>query len=124
MRWVAGVVTGIAALAAALSFAPDSVPAAPPPVRLEGTVVDTEPTRNELVVVPFPSVELGDQAREVTSTTIAPALVGEDSPDVPASPDDDIASPVAPPDPIPEDSASSVEASADSVASADSPDDD
>jgi hypothetical protein len=123
------VVTGVAAIAAALSFVPDTVPAAPPPVRLEGPVVDTEPTRNELVVVPFPSVEFGEPGTEVTSTTVpldvAPA--DEESVDVVASPDEVLPDPVDSPDPVPDDSAGSPDTSADSadsITSADSPDDD
>jgi len=122
-------VTGIAAVATALSFVPDAVPAAPPPVRLEGPVVDTDPTRNELVVVPFPSVELGEPGTEVTPTTVLPdpALVDDDSVDVVASPDEVLPDPDDSPDPVPDDPAGSTDTSADSadsIGSADSPDDD
>lgn len=98
-------------------------------MRLEGPVVDTDPTRNELVVVPFPSVELGEPGTEVTPTTVLPdpALVDDDSVDVVASPDEVLPDPDDSPDPVPDDPAGSTDTSADSadsIGSADSPDDD
>lgn len=126
-RWIAVVLTGVVALAAVLSFAPNQVPAAPPPVRLDGEIVQSESSNTELVVVPFPSVELGRPATEVTPTTPTTTItvpvddsvvsVGEDSPDVLASPDQ--APPPEPSEPPSDDSADSVD---DSV-SVDSPDD-
>jgi hypothetical protein len=118
-RWIAVVLTGVVAIAAVLSFAPNQVPAAPPPVRLDGEIVQSESTNTELVVVPFPSVELGRPATEVTpttptTTTIVPVdesvvSVDEDSPDVVASPDQ-----APPPEPPSDDSADSVDDSVDS----------
>jgi len=127
------VLTGVVALAAVLSFAPGQVPAAPPPVRLDGEIVQSESSNTELVVVPFPSFELGrpetDVAPTTPTTTTSPTSpttvpvddsvvsVDEDSPDVVASPDQ--APPPEPPSPV---SADSADDSADS-ASVDSPDD-
>jgi len=65
---------GFVALAAALSFAPKPIPAVPPPVRLEGALdTTTDPTQNELVVVPAPSIDLGGGGSTTTTTTVAPA---------------------------------------------------
>lgn len=65
---------GFVALAAALSFAPKPIPAVPPPVRLEGALDTTaNPTQNELVVVPAPSIDLGGGGSATTTTTMAPA---------------------------------------------------
>ena len=73
-RWLAGAMAGFVALAAALSFAPKPIPAVPPPVRLEGALdTTTDPTQNELVVVPAPSIDLGGGGSTTTTTTVAPA---------------------------------------------------
>ena len=73
-RWLAGAMAGFVALAAALSFAPKPIPAVPPPVRLEGALdTTTNPTQNELVVVPAPSIDLGGGGSATTTTTVAPA---------------------------------------------------
>jgi hypothetical protein len=72
-RWLAGAMAGFVALAAALSFAPKPIPAVPPPVRLEGALDTTNPTQNELVVVPAPSIDLGGEGSATTTTTVAPA---------------------------------------------------
>jgi hypothetical protein len=126
-RWIAVVLTGVVAVAAAFSFAPNEVPAAPPPVRLDGEIVESETSGTELVVVPFPSVELGRPVSDATPTTPTTATtvpvddpvvsVDEDSPDVVASPDQ-----APPPEPPSPDSADSVDDSAEPV-SVDSPDD-
>jgi hypothetical protein len=119
LRLVAVALAAVVAVSAAFSFAPQPVPAAPPPIRVEGDWVETERGQNGLVVVPFPSVELGQPNPGVSSTTDAQVddLVSDDSPDLVASPDEPAADPA--------DSADSLDDSADSVeASADSPDDD
>lgn len=124
LRWVALTIGSVVTLAAAISFAPEALPAAPPPVRLEGPIVETDLAQTELVVVPFPSVDLGGPV--VTTTTVPPqdSLVADDSLDSVASPDVDVADPPPPPDPAPVPSVGSAD-SADSVdTSADSPDDD
>jgi hypothetical protein len=73
-RWLAGAMAGFVALAAALSLAPKPIPAVPPPVRLEGALdTTTNPTQNELVVVPAPSIDLGGGGSTTTTTTVAPA---------------------------------------------------
>jgi hypothetical protein len=73
-RWLAGAMAGFVALAAALSLAPKPIPAVPPPVRLEGALdTTTNPTQNELVVVPAPSIDLGGGGSATTTTTVAPA---------------------------------------------------
>lgn len=65
---------GFVALAAALSFAPKPIPAVPPPVRLEGALdTTTNPTQNELVVVPAPAIDLGGGGSATTTITVAPA---------------------------------------------------
>jgi len=69
LRWILTALVGLVCLAGAASYAPDVVPAAPPPVRLEGDVVVTDPSQNELVVVPSPSVDLDDTASVATTTT-------------------------------------------------------
>jgi hypothetical protein len=78
-------------------------------------VVETDPSQNELVVVPNPSVDLGSENPIVTTTTVRPdeGVAGSD-PDPVASRDE----PVDPPIPPDDDSADSV------GASAESPDDD
>ena len=73
-RWLAGAMAGFVALAAALSFAPEPIPAVPPPVRLEGALdTTTNPMQNELVVVPAPSIDLGGGGPAPTTTTVVPA---------------------------------------------------
>jgi hypothetical protein len=61
----------VVAIAAAISFRPQAVPAAPPPVRLEGDFLESDPSPGDLVVVPFPPVELGEpgDGTPVTTTT-------------------------------------------------------
>lgn len=62
------------ALAAFISFAPKPIPAVPPPVRLEGALdMTADPSQNELVIVPAPSVDLGGPIPAATTTTVAPA---------------------------------------------------
>ncbi|HEX9865403.1 MAG TPA: hypothetical protein VGC03_10590 [Acidimicrobiia bacterium] len=124
LRWVALTIVGVVALTAAISFAPESLPAALPPVRLEGPVVGGNPTQTELVVVPSPSVVLGEPT--VTTVTVPPddGLIGNDSLDSLASADVDSPVPV-PPDPEFPDPPVDPGDSADSAdPSVDSPDDD
>ena len=76
---------GFVALAAAFSLAPRPLPAVPPPVRLEGALdTTTIPKQNELVVVPAPSIDLGEGAAATTTTTVAP--VGPPSPPMDETP--------------------------------------
>jgi hypothetical protein len=109
-RWTITALVGLIALAGAASLAPRSIPAAPPPVRLEGVVVETEPSPNELVIVPNPSVDLGSENPVVTTTTVPSnaGVVADDDPDPVASPDDPIDPPAQPID----DSAGSADDSA------------
>ncbi|HSJ82185.1 MAG TPA: hypothetical protein VLA91_00060 [Acidimicrobiia bacterium] len=81
-RWLAGAMAGFVALAAALSFAPKPIPAVPPPVRLEGALdTTTNPTQNELVVVPAPSIDLGGGGSATTTVVPAgPPTAVDDSP--------------------------------------------
>jgi len=95
----------VVALAAAISFPGNAVPEPPPPVRLEGSLVEDSPATDGLVVVPFPSVELSDQGG-LTTTTTQPrgqAPPGEDGADLADSPDEAV-----------DNDLDSVEASADS----------
>lgn len=126
LRWVALTAGGVVALAAAISFAPESLPAALPPVRLEGPIVDGEPAQNELVVVPSRSVDLGGPNAVVTTTTVPQedALVGDDSLDSVASADIDSPDLVTPLDQAPDPSVGSVDSAGSADTSADSPDDD
>jgi len=90
LRWIVTALVGLVALAGAASFAPDGVPAAPPPVRLEGDLVVTDPSQSELVVVPSPSVDLDDRAPISTTTTTASqddSGAFDDGPDSASSPD-------------------------------------
>lgn len=101
LRWIVTALVGVVALAGAASFAPDAVPAAPPPLRLEGDVVVTDTSQSELVVVPSPSVDLDDTAPVVTTTTVI-------------SPDQSIDDSSESVDPPVDDSAGSADGSADS----------
>ena len=124
LRWVALTIVGVVALTAAISFAPESLPAALPPVRLEGPVIGVDPSQTELVVVPSPSVDLGEPT--VTTVTVPPddSLIANDGLDSLASADIDYPVPV-PSDPIEPDPSVDTEDSADSAGlSVDSPDDD
>jgi hypothetical protein len=101
----------VVAIAAGISFRPQSVPAAPPPVRLQGDLVEGDPSPGDLVVVPFPPVELGEPG-DGTPATTAPSLAGED----PGG--DGAPGPTDPPDETPDTSSDTDDASADT------PDDD
>jgi hypothetical protein len=97
-RGLAWITTGItvSALAVALLFRPEPLPAVPPPIRLEGSVV-TGPPPQSLVVVTPPTIWLG----ETTTSSTATSLPGDDSADSPDdsdtpetdSPDDSVDSP-------------------------------
>ncbi len=84
---------GVIALIGAASFAPRAIPAAAPPVRLDGYVSPTTvPAPTELVVVPTPSVDLEPSVPVVTSTTLPSAGDGAPATTVPTvstSQDDD-----------------------------------
>ncbi len=124
LRWVALTIMGVVALTAAISFAPESLPAALPPVRLEGPVVGGNPSQTELLVVPSRSVDLGEPT--VTTVTVPPddSLIGNDGLDSLASADVDSPVPV-PPDPVSPDPSVDSGDSADSAdSSVDLPDDD
>jgi hypothetical protein len=101
----------VVAIAAAISFRPQSVPAAPPPVRLEGGLVEGDPSPGELVVVPFPPVELGEPGDGTPATTVT--SLADEAPD-----GDEAPGPADPPDETPDTSSDTDDASADT------PDDD
>ncbi|MGH8952951.1 MAG: hypothetical protein ACRDX9_16230 [Acidimicrobiia bacterium] len=72
LRWLAVAMAGMVVVAAAITFAPRPIPPVPATVRLEGEVVTAiDPSTNELVVVPAPSVDLGGPIP--VTTTMAPA---------------------------------------------------
>lgn len=122
LRWVALTIVGVVALTAAISFAPESLPAALPPVRLEGPVVEGNHSQTELVVVPSRSVDLGEPT--VTTVTVPPDddLIGNDSLDSIASADVDAPDPVPPGPTV--DSVDPVDSAGSPDSSVDSPDDD
>jgi hypothetical protein len=117
-------IVGVVALTAAISFAPESLPAALPPVRLEGPVVGGNPTQTELVVVPSPSVDLGERTVTTVAVPQDDSLIDNESLDSLASADVDSPIPV-PPGPVFPDPPADIGDSADSAdSSVDSPDDD
>jgi hypothetical protein len=93
LRWLAGAMAAFVALAAFISFAPKPIPAVPPPVRLEGALdMTADPSQNELVIVPAPSVDLGGPIPAATTTTVAPAPppAVDDNPSPEPASDDEI----------------------------------
>jgi hypothetical protein len=93
LRWLAGAMAAFVALAAFISFAPKPIPAVPPPVRLEGALdMTADPSQNELVIVPAPSVDLRGPIPAATTTTVAPAPppAVDDNPSPEPASDDEI----------------------------------